>query len=189
MLVSLLGAGCGVGDDDTLPPTPNPNGMVCTDAGKVTGTFAPGTPAKPDDVEGCWPVGTWNFTVALDPSDDNVLDITGDDQPDRCGRVTGTSPGTFDASYSFVVERMLTDDGWDESYVLTGAVKESDGRYRWNDKILYRLKVTEGGGGECEGGLEFYSLDGKHYWNLKPSKTGTVLDGVAEFAIYKEPQN
>jgi hypothetical protein len=189
ILGSLFAVGCGVGDDGGgIPENKNPNGLVCTDAGTITGTFTAGTPVQPPDVSGCWPVGTWTFTVALDPADDNVLDITGDDQPDRCGRVSGTNAAVFDASYSFVVNRTMTEDGWDESYVLTGAVQDGE-RYKWNDKLLYRLKVSEGGGGDCEGGLELYSLDGKSYWNLKPSQLGAVLSGVAEFALYEESQN
>lgn len=197
-MVPLLGVGCGVGDDgddDIIgPPDPNPNGLVCTDAFKVTGTFTPGTPARPvldDEGEpftGCWPVGTWNFSVTLDPTDENILDVTGDQQPDRCGRVSGTTAAGFDAAYSFSVNRVLEAEGYVDDYVLTGAVQEGE-KWKWNDKYLYRLKVTEGGGGECEGGLELYSLDGKSYWNLKPALTGTELTGFGDFGLYVEPQN
>ena len=199
-LVAFLGTGCGVGDDAKFEPIdPNPNKKVCTDAFRVTGTFAEGTtPARPIDpdtnlpIGGCWPVGKWTFTVALDPTDDNILDLTGDGEPERCGKVAGTSAATFDARYSFDVTRTAIvfgdgSDGFEEKYVLEGAVPDGE-LGRWNGKIFYRLKVTEGGGGDCEGGLELYSTDKKSYWNLKPAQTGAVLGGVGDFALYEEPQ-
>ncbi len=200
ILVSSLAVGCGVGDDDLEPLDPNPNKLVCTDAFKVTGTFVP-DPAWPrptqdpdnmaDPFMGCWPVGTWNFTVSLDPSDENVQDITGDMVADRCGRITGTSPATFDSSYNFVVTRAADPDGgtdYIDDYRLNGSVQEG-GRTKWNDKWLYKVKVTAGGGELCEGGLELYSLDGKSYWNLHPALgADNTLTGFGDFHIYEETQ-
>jgi hypothetical protein len=196
LFVSFFAVGCGVGDDDVLPNDPNPDNLVCTDAFKVTGSFVAGTPERPitdpenptDPFTGCWPVGTWNFTASLDPGDENVVDITGDQVGDRCGAVGGTQAATFDASYSFTVNRTDDGDGWVDSYVLNGAVQEGE-QWRWNDKLLFRLKVTEGGGGECEGGLELYSADGKSYWNLKPALTGNAISGFGDFKLYEESQN
>jgi hypothetical protein len=196
ILVSSLAVGCGVGDDELEPLDPNPNKLVCTDAFKVTGTFTadpawprPATDPGGEPFTGCWPVGTWNFTVSLDPADDNIQDITGDQQGDRCGRVTGTQPATFDAAYSFTVLRMQDPNGEDtvDDYRLNGSVQEG-GKTKWNDKWLYKVKVTEGGGGECEGGLELYSLDGKSYWNLHPMLEGTALTGFGDFHVYQEVQ-
>lgn len=197
ILISSLGIGCGVGDDDKLEPLdPNPNRLVCTDAFKVTGSFVPGTPARPiTDPEdpaspftGCWPVGTWNFTLTTDPTDENILDITGDKKADRCGSVTSTSIATFDASYSFVVGRVAdVNEDYIDTYTVTGQVPEGV-KTLWNDKYVYKLKVTEGGGGECTGGLELYSRDGKSYWNLQPVQTGTSITGFGDFHLYEESQ-
>src|SRR5215218_2236425 len=92
--IGLLTAACGVGDDDDFKPDPidlNPNGVVCSAAFAITGTFAAGTPARPVEVPtGCWPVGLWTFTAAIDPAAD-VLDIDGDGKGDRCGTVAGTA--------------------------------------------------------------------------------------------------
>ena len=190
ILVSFLGVGCGVGDDELEPIDPNPNNLVCTDSFRITGTFVPGTPARPtmdpdmplDPFTGCWPVGTWNFTVSIDPSDENIQDITGDKQPDRCGRVAGTSIATFDSGYSFTVTRVQDANGTDfvDDYRVNNLPA---------DKKLYKVKVTEGGGGLCEGGLEIYSLDGLSYWNLHPAlNANNTLSGVGDFHIYEEKQ-
>jgi hypothetical protein len=187
LLLSVFGVGCGVGDD--VDPN-NPNGLVCTDAFKLTGTFTPGTPGRDaDSPTGCWPVGKWTFTATLDPTNDNIQDITGDQMPDRCGSVGDTKIATFDSQYEFEVIRTKdpTGDDWVDSYALTGA-QEGGPKTAWNDKFLYKLKVTEGGGGECEGGLELYSKDGKSYWNLHPMQEGTTINGFGDFHLYKEKQ-
>lgn len=197
IFVSLLAVGCGVGNDDLEETPTNPNGLTCSDAFKISGTFAPGTPARPIDMDtgapitGCWPVGTWTFTVTRDPGADNVLDLTGDGAPDRCGEVAKTTAPTIDASYAFTVKREYvvepTEEGYIESYQMTGAVEDAQ-QIRWNGKVLHRLKVTEGGGGECEGGVEIYSADGLNYWNLKPALTGTTLSGFGDYAAYEKSQ-
>lgn len=187
---SLFGVGCGVGDDNLEPIDPNPNGVVCTDAFKATGTWTAGTPMR-DPVEtptGCWPVGQWRFTLAIDPSDESILDINADKKPDRCGAVKNTSIASFDASYSFTVNRVDDGDGWIESYILEGAVQQ-DGEFHWNDKVLYKLKVTEGGSGECEGNLELLSADRKSLWNLHPTLTGTAIAGTGDFTLYDEAKD
>jgi hypothetical protein len=193
VFVSLLASGCGVGDEDEEFALDR---AICTDAFKVTGSLTPSTPRPVEDPNnpgdpftGCWPVGTWNFTVTIDPSDENIIDVDGDQQGDRCGVVSGTTAATFDASYSFTVNRREGSDGQgpEDSYVLNGAVQEGD-KFRWNDKYLSRLKVTEGGGGECEGGLELFSTDGKSYWNMKPALTGTTITGFGDFKLFDQPQ-
>ena len=199
-MISFLAVGCSVDGDEFEKPNPNPTKLVCSDSFRITGTFAESAnPPRPIDTDtglpitGCWPVGKWTFTVALDPTDDSILDLTGDDQADRCGKVAGTSAATFDARYSFDVTRTNVvfpdgSEGFEEKYVLEGAVP--DGNFsRWNDKIFYRLKVTEGGGGLCEGGLELYSMDKTSYWNLHPAQTGTVLSGDGDYALFQEPQD
>lgn len=198
VILSVMLAACGVGSDagddgggddgPVEPTTPNPLGIQCTDAFKVSGTFTPGT-ARPADVGGCWPAGTWTFSVSLDPSDDAILDITGDKMPDRCGKVAGTQAATFKSSYSFVVTRVDDGDGYADSYVMATGQPFQTSCASPGDCVA-RLKVTEGGNRECEGGLEIYSADRKQYWNLHPAQdTGVAtLDGFGEYTQFLEPQ-
>jgi hypothetical protein len=52
-----------------------------------------------------------------------------------------------------------------------------------------RLKVTSGGGGLCEGGLEIYSMDGKTIWNFKPAlQADGTLNGIGEIEMYGSDQ-
>ena len=194
----MLMMGCGVGGgEENEPIVPNPLAIACTDAFKISGTFTPSTarpvdnPATPDvneGVEGCWPAGTWTFSVTLDPVDDNVLDVTGDKLPDRCGRVAGTMPATFKQSYSFIVTRTDNGEGYADSYAMNGGGFAADCSQAGD--CIARLKVSEGGALECEGGLEIYSADRKMHWNFKPEQeTGqSALVGSGEFTQYNEPQ-
>jgi hypothetical protein len=195
VLVSILGVGCGVGDDAKVEPIdPNPNNLVCTDAFKITGTFTAGLPARPlTDAEGapftgCWPYGTWNFTVTRDTSEENIQDITGDQKGDRCGAVPATQAATFDASYSFTVTQQ-PDANVDfiDIYTLAGQTV-SGGKTFWNDKVVFKTKVTEGGGGECEAGIELYDRSGTSYWNLHPALTGNTVSGFGDFGLYEDAQ-
>ncbi len=191
----MMLAACGVGsdgdggDDAPIEPVkPNPLLISCTDAFKVTGTFTPSS-ARPVDVGGCWPAGTWTFGVTLDPSDEAILDVTGDKLPDRCGRVAGTTAATFKASYSFVVTRTDNGEGYADGYMMAGSTGLAADCAQAGDCVA-RLKVSEGGGRVCEGGLEIYSADRKMYWNLHPAQaTGsTTLDGFGEYTAYNEAQ-
>jgi hypothetical protein len=202
---SLLIA-CTAGDDgkdpDVFKPEPidpNPNKLVCSAAFRISGTWTAGTPARPTDpndpnyAEGCWPVGIWTFTATVD-NEAEVLDITGDEMGDRCGTVAGTSPPMVaPTGYSFQFNREpeidnngtpddTTDDavlGWKDNIVMMTGVAVAD---------VIRLKVSEGGGGECEGGLEFDDDTNKKVWNLKPALTGTTLGGFGEFTQYIDAQ-
>ena len=83
----------------------------------------------------------------------------------------------MDASDTFRVDRVDSDEGWQESYTWMG-----------DPARLFRLKVTEGGGGECEGGLELISADGKEIWNMKPNQTGTAINGFGDYTLYLDAQ-
>jgi|SRR5215510_1640904 len=136
-----------------------PLGIICNATFKTNGTFTLGQ-AQPADVSGCWPIGTWTFTVTLD---------TNQCQP----------PPTLLPSYSFQVDAVADVDG-NLSYQYT---------YLTDPTSHFRLKVSGDGGGLCQGSLELYSPDGKQYWNLKPSlETGNVLDGFGEYALYDSDQ-
>lgn len=169
ILLGLSVGACGVGDEDYTPPdTDDRNeelGIVCEGVFNLTGTFVAGTPGRPADVSGCWPVGTWTFTASLAES-------TCPAGPDGTAAAIAVLP-----SYRFTVGRVEGNDM--QGYVDT---------YSWAGDIsaVRRLKVTAGGGGECEGGLELFSADGTQFWNMKPNQTGGVLSGTGEYALYNE---
>jgi len=179
ILFSTLIGACGVGDDGPGGPDPNPNRFQCTATFTTQGTWTEGAPVRPADVPtGCWPVGVWTFTAAIDNTQEAV-DITGDGVGDRCGEVTGTSPPTLEASYSFRVDRVddPNNDGWVESYTYLGNMTNFKG-----------VAVTEGGVGDCEGSLQMVSPDKKELWIFHPAETGTTIVGTGEYSLYIDPQ-
>ncbi len=163
-LVAMVAA-CGVGDPAGPPPESDERndvlGILCNAEYDVAGTFTPGTPTRPAEIPtGCWPVGTWTFTATM--------------RSNECA----APPSQLATQYAFRVDRTpdATNGGWEETYTYLGT------------GMAHRLKVSEGGGGECEGGLELYSTDGTEWWNLKPALTGTTIDGFAEYSKYAEDQ-
>jgi hypothetical protein len=217
VLLGLLMAACGVGDEgggpggDDGPPIedPNPNKITCSATFKVTtGSFQlsptptweeahPPPEGTPRSATDCWPVGTWTFSAAIDPTAP-VLDINDDGKGDRCGEVTGTTAPTLAATYSFKVTRTpLIDNngtptepaddtqiGWQEGYEYLG------------DMATFKsVHVSEGGGAQCEGTLEMRSADKTAFWTFKPdltlpidATTGTI-EGLGEYTLYAEAQN
>src|SRR5665647_77227 len=91
-------------------------GITCRAHFMLTGSFVEGTPARPTDPDtgmpmtGCWPVGTWTFTAAID-----TAATAAETHP--CAPAPGVLP-----SYSFKVDR--TEDpnagGLVESYTWNG---------------------------------------------------------------------
>jgi len=165
-------ANSGAGSDD--PNTKN--GIVCNSAFTITGTFTPGTPGRPIDpdtqlpITGCWPVGTWTFTAAVDTA---WVDPTGAKCP--------TSP-TVLPSYSFRVDR--TDEG-------TGLVESYTNLTTLNG-LQAHIAVSSNGQG-CEGNFEMGSADGKDFWNMQPTLLNpaaggaplTALGGTGDYSEYK----
>ena len=193
LLSSVLGVGCGVGDDSGETP-------LCSEPVTISGTFKPGTPARPatdatpDETgayppfTGCWPFGTWTFSVTVNQSADALQDFNNDGAADRCGQVPDTKAATFEPSYSFDVTRMPdAANDFVDSFTLAGSTQDG-AKTLLNDMVLYKLKVTEGGSLECEAGLELYSKDGKSYWNLHPAQGGTKIEGTGDFYQYKSSQ-
>jgi hypothetical protein len=172
----LLGA-CVVGEgdagdpDDIIGPgTPdNPNAVRCSSGFKTTGQFTqsaprptvnePGDPRQGEPIQGCWPVGTWTFTVTHDP-DAEALDADGDGVGDKCGDVPGTSLPALESSYSFTVTRVEDADAG-------GVVEQYE--YNGSSPNFFSVKVTEGGGGDCQGGMEFASADRTSWWHFNPT--------------------
>lgn len=200
----MLFAACGVGDETDDPPgnENNPNGLRCSAAMTTTGSFMEGRPrpldpigpdgieGTPDDntvpLQGCWPVGVWTFTAAID-STAEVVDIDGDGLGDRCGEVPGTQAPELEASYSFRVDRNEDpdSDGLVDVYTYLGSSAE-----------FFSVKVSEGGGGDCQGIMEFKSADATMWWTFNPNictsqnctPPSSNITGSGDFTFYLEPQ-
>lgn len=184
VLVTLFAAACGVGDDTTSGVS---TGIECSAVFTTTGTFTQAaTPARPTDpaaenyVSGCWPAGTWEFTAAIEEAGE-VPDADGDGVGDRC---TGAQAPKLAAKYSFVITRTEDDLGWKDTSQYTGDTQLHQ---------LYKIKVSEGGSGDCEGSLQLYSADFKQWWNFKPNlaievgQSSAQLTGQGDFTQYIQP--
>lgn len=172
-------AACGVGGDDGGGPGTGSGsddrntklGIICNATFKITGTFAPGTPTRPNDpdtgmpIDGCWPVGTWTFSATLDPATNECK----------------TTPTAL-ASYSFRVDRM--EDG-------TNGLAETRTNLGDVSGLSTHISVSSNGQG-CEGNFELGSPDGKDYWNMQPtllnvpvgSPPSTTLSGTGDYSEY-----
>jgi hypothetical protein len=199
----MLLVGCGVGDEgDDGGPDNNPNKLRCSAAITTTGTFQEGRPRPldpvgPDGIEGtaddntvpiqgCWPVGVWTFTAQIDTSVE-VVDITGDGVGDRCGEVSGTETPALEGSYSFRVDRNEDpdSDGLVDVYTYLGSSAN-----------FFSIKVSEGGGGDCEGIVEFKSADARQWWTFNPNictsqncvPPSNNITGGGDFTFFIDPQ-
>lgn len=160
-----IGVGaCGVGDG--AADTDNRDeqlGIVCNATFTTTGSFVAGTPGRPADVTGCWPVGTWTFSAKVDQND--------------C-----PSPPSVLASYAFRVDRAVdpnpaNDIGYEESYTWLG-----------DSTMVHKVGVSEIASG-CQGGIELFNGDKTQFWNFRPllQDDGTIV-GFGEYAVYDSPQ-
>jgi hypothetical protein len=193
LLTATFSVGCAVGDEDkTKPFDPNLEKVVCSAAFSLTGTWTAGTPTRdlneasptytPD---GCWGVGTWTFTAALDRAAE-VRDITGDKVGDRCGEYNGTAEPRVEPSYSFRVEHVDAIDngvvvGYDNKITMLAGQSSME---------IIKIKLGDDGAGDCEANLELRSADRMMEWIFKPSQTdadGKII-GVGEFVQFSEPQ-
>jgi hypothetical protein len=175
----LIGA-CGVGDDGGLPGPTDPR--LCTTEFNLTGSFTVGM-APPDnvnndtqqppgdgvpDIEGCWPTGMWTFTAAV---------TTNTPGETECAPAP-TAPTQIQFKVDFV------SDPVDPTYSYTVVAPTTF------SKSL--VKVSQGGGGLCEGQIEFFSSDGKETFNFHPvlnvfNQNGP-LNGQGEFARFSVDQ-
>ena len=178
-LVLCLGLGalaaCGVGDDGP-PSTPEPR--ICQAHFTVAGQFTMSRAAPDDvnndtgvapgdgipDIQGCWPVGTWTFSLT------------------QVDNTCKTAP-TPNAEYKF--SGVFVPDAVEPDYVFTLVTPDPT-------SMTHRVNVSSGGGGLCEGSLELYSADAKQAWILNPAlnvfNMSGPLTGVAEYGEYKEAQ-
>jgi hypothetical protein len=202
---AMLFGACGVGDEGDDPGSDlNPNRLKCSAAMTTSGSFQesttnprPNDPLGPDGqmgtaddnttkIGGCWPVGVWTFTAAVDTTAE-VVDITGDGVGERCGEVSGTQPPALEASYSFRVDR--TEDPDSDGLVETYA-------YLGSSANFFSIKISEGGGGDCEGIVEFKSADAKQWWTFNPNictsancaPPSNTITGSGDFTTYLDPQ-
>jgi hypothetical protein len=128
----------------------------------------------------------WTFTATIDDTAE-VLDITGDGNGDRCGEVANTQPPALESQYSFRVDRVEDpdSDGLIETYAYLGSSAE-----------FFDVKISEGGGGDCEGILEFKSADSTQWWTFNPNictsancqPPSNTITGTGDFTAYLEPQ-
>jgi len=176
----VAAAGCGVGgggtgSGDDVPPgggsgyVPPDDKIVCSAHFTVTGTFKAGATARPVDeagqpLEGCWPVGQWDFTA------------TANSDLQAGEKACATAPSVL-PSYSFKVEATTDQDGTVLTYTsLTAAAG-----------MQFHVSVSSNAQG-CNGSLEMGSADGKDYWNMQPTLAkapGTVtLAGSGDYIEY-----
>lgn len=160
LIASCAFTACGVPDPAQYdaPRRFSTERALCSATLEVTGRLEDSR-AMPQDVVGCWPVGTWRFTATVKPDSS-----TCDQDPE------------LDSEYAFLVDR---DEDSKETYVYM------------NDPSYSRVfvKVTSGGGGLCEGGLEIYSEKGTEVWNFKPSLLADeTIIGFGEYDEYDKDQ-
>ena len=177
LLGSLLFIGaCGVGDEETNTP----DERLCSAQLAITGMFTmtspvpdlldndtnmPGPDGQPD-FTGCWPTGNWTFTASIDST-------------------TCSSPPVQPATeYRFTTTYMQATDGSGGEYdysLVAPALQTGE----------YRLKVSSGGGGLCEGVMELYLEGAKKAWLLHPAlnvfNQSGPLTGVGEYGEFDEP--
>lgn len=179
LAVLVLTSACGVGDDEgpNNPPPSTPEPRLCTTDFSITGNFTLGMPVPDEvnnetgdppgdgipDINGCWPIGTWTFTMAVTAN-------TCDPAP------------TPAASYSFRTDWVDGANGKEYMHTLLAPTGIAN----------HKVKVSSGGGGLCEAGIELYSPDGLKTWNLHPAlnvfNTSGPLTGVGEYAEWSENQ-
>ena len=156
LAAATAAAGCGVGGVNT-----DPNALLCAAPVTITGTFSQEA-EQPAEIAGCWPIGTWSFTVAVGEGD--------------CGQVP--APLT---NYAIRFERDTSADQPDYVWISSYLTDPNDA---WVE-----VSVTSGGGGLCEADVQIYSADGTALWNLHPAlQADDTLNGQGEYMLYSGDQ-
>lgn len=175
--VSLVGCGVGGGGGGPEPggppqPPPPDDKIVCMGHFTLTGKFTPDTTApRPNDaetntpLEGCWPVGQWDFSATVNAQ-----------VQDPKEKACATAP-TVLPKYSFKVSATTTEG---ETIMTYSILAPTTG-------VLSHLSVGSNGQG-CVGSLELATPDGKSYWNMQPTLAKapgtTTLEGAGDFISY-----
>lgn len=133
--------GSGSGDVDRITCTTE---LSIGEAPNPPGTFA--TAPVPADVTGCWPVGTWTFSVQISAQQNS---------PPTCA-----TPPTLAPQYQFRGELDTSVEDPDNfTYKYT---------YLTDPQVDPRISVSSGGGGTCTAKLSFFSADGKSVLSIEP---------------------
>ena len=145
-------AGCGVGGIST-----DPNELQCAAPVTISGTFSQEA-EQPGEISGCWPIGTWSFTVTVGEGD--------------CGDVPAPLPD-YAVRFERDTEAAQPDYTWISSYLTDPS-----------DQFV-QVSVTSGGGGLCEADVQIFSADGTAVWNLHPAlQADATLNGQGEYMLY-----
>lgn len=144
--------------------------IVCSGHFTITGTFKAGATPRPTDpdtgetLEGCWPVGQWDFTAAVSSGL-------------QAGEKACATAPTALPSYSFKVEATTDQEGTVMTYT---SLTNSAG-------MQSHVTVSSNAQG-CTASFEFGSADGKDYWNMQPTLAKapgtTTLAGSGDYIEY-----
>lgn len=178
VLVALLASACTTGSSGIEPGNPEAGnqqlGIQCSTSYAASGTFAPNTADQPPSgFEGCWPIGTWTFSLTVNTDPNSGGDV------DTCA---ASHPQTPLAQYSFTGTTTVNSDGDKEEHFTynPGAGDQT---------ANYTAKVTEGGTGICAGSLKLYDASGTQVWTLSPElNQDNSITGGAEFDLYTDDQ-
>ncbi len=160
LFVAAALTGCTTGND---PTPPNPNGMTCTAALTLQGTFTPDA-SRPTGYTGCWGAGQWTFTAAV--------------ASNSCATAPQVAP-----SYQFTAasEADMNGDPVVDKFTLTAPNPAS---------FMNIVKLSTEGNGICEGEVDLCSADMLQVWTLRPDvqdSTSTSITGQGEFTVYSSP--
>ena len=134
--------------------------IICSTQFAVTGSAVLET--KPAEIGGCWPVGTWTFTLT------------------QTGNSCATAPTPL-AQYQMKVERDLAAPEPDHTYNYTFLTDPTD--------MTVQLGSSSGGGGLCEGEILIYADAGKSVWNLHPAlQADNTLTGLGDYEQHTTDQ-
>ncbi|MGQ0504839.1 MAG: hypothetical protein ACT4TC_05925 [Myxococcaceae bacterium] len=152
--------GCDEGSVIEDPLADPQNKEICAANYSLMGNLVLERPA-PMEIIGCWPVGTWNIIPTL--------------KSNTCAGTPRTS-----SVYRFKVTR-TQDEEQHEAYEYLQPASEA--------KPRYLLKVTSGGGEECEGHLEIFSDTGTEVFNITASlKEDNSIVGFADYTVFEKDQ-
>jgi hypothetical protein len=128
--------------------------IVCSAQMNITGSFAVGTP-KPAEISGCWPIGTWTFTMTV------------------AGHNCGAAPTPL-PQYQIRVDRDVASEDPDYTWLYTYVTDPND--------MHAEVSVTSGGGGLCEAEVLLYQDEGLTIWNLHPAlQADNTLNGLGDY--------
>lgn len=164
------GSGSGAplpGESGAVSAGPN-NNLSCQTELSTSGTFTQNTPPPFERGGGgglsrpdCWPDGVWTFSATVTKDDASCM------------------PNLM-SQYQFQVtvdQNRTTGDQYTYSYL-------NDPSY-----MFVRMKVSGGGGGQCDGDLEVFSTDGKSVLNMHVAlQPDNSLNGLGTYSQYTVSQ-